>query len=202
MLPSLFQPYRFILASQSPRRKYLFEGMGFTFENQVREIEETVPEGLTGSDIAVHLAKVKAAAFSHEELSPDIILITADTIVWHQDKLLGKPADEKEAFQMLKALSNSKHEVFTGVCLKSCHREHSFFDMSKVYFHPLSDDQIRLYVNEFKPFDKAGAYGVQEWIGYIGVDRITGSFYNVMGLPTAKLYHELENFLIKESGLR
>lgn len=201
MLPPPFNRFRYILASQSPRRQQLLKGMGFIFEIIIREIEEIVPVSVTGPDIAIYISEAKAKAFDNHELLPGTILITADTIVWHKGKMLGKPADATEAGAMLKLLSDSRHEVFTGVTLKSGHQVYSFCDTTEVDFRPLTEAQIDFYIREYQPFDKAGAYGVQEWIGYVGVESITGSFYNVMGLPTQKLYPELENFLLKEEAL-
>ncbi|MHC1708159.1 MAG: Maf family nucleotide pyrophosphatase [Bacteroidales bacterium] len=201
MLPPPFNQFKYILASQSPRRQQLFKGMGFDFEIIVREINEVVPDHISGQQIAMYLSEAKADAFRSEELPLNTILITADTIVWLDGKMLGKPAGYQEARQMLQQLSNNRHEVFTGVTFKSCNNLFTFCDTTEVDFHRLSGAQIDFYINEYQPFDKAGAYGVQEWIGYIGVESIIGSFYNVMGLPTQKLYPELERFLLHEIGL-
>jgi septum formation protein len=198
MLPYPFHQFHYILASKSPRRQQLLKAMGFTFTVVVREIEEVVPGSLAGESIATYLSEAKATMFSEAELGQKTVLITADTIVWHNDKLLGKPSGRDDAKHILKLLSDSNHEVFTGITLKSRHQQHSFADTTLVSFRALTEEQIDFYIDHYQPFDKAGAYGVQEWIGYIGVKGITGSFYNVMGLPTQKLYPEMEQFLLKE----
>lgn len=182
-----------ILASNSPRRQHLLKQMDIDFEVQIRETDETFPENLKREDIAIYLCKKKAAAFGSDELC-NIILIAADTIVWLDGKVLGKPSDNKDAVRILKKLSGQKHEVITGVCLKSDKKEISFFSCTQVYFKALNQDEIDHYIRQYKPFDKAGAYGIQEWIGYTGIFRIEGSYYNVMGLPTARLYEQLMEF--------
>ncbi len=193
-----YDRFRYILATRSPRRQQLFEGMGFSFIIEVREIPEEVPDHLKGPAIAVYLSEAKAAAFAAEEIPEKTIVITADTIVYQDAKMLGKPVDAGDACNILARLSGAMHEVFTAVTLKSRNQQRTFFDRTKVIFRPLSMEQIRFYVDQYKPFDKAGAYGVQEWIGYIAVEEIHGSFYNVMGFPTQKLYPELEAFLLNE----
>jgi len=172
--------------------------MGFSFTVEVREIAETVPDHLEGPAIAVYLSEAKADAFPVHDIPQDTIIITADTIVYQDGRMLGKPVDATDACHILARLSGAKHEVFTAVTLKSRKQQHSFFDRTEVIFRPLSMEQIRYYVERYRPFDKAGAYGVQEWIGYIAVEEIHGSFYNVMGFPTQKLYPELEAFLLNE----
>ncbi len=192
---NIFQNYRFILASQSPRRQQLLREMGFEFEIRIRDVEEIYPVDLQKDDIARYLCELKAEAFQAGELEKDQILITADTIVWHEGHVLGKPADPDEALTMLRRLSGSMHEVYTGICLKSVSKQKSFTDKSEVYFKELSDKQLLYYIESCKPFDKAGSYGVQEWMGYVGVEKIVGSFYNVMGFPTHRFYDELELFV-------
>jgi septum formation protein len=172
--------------------------MGFDFSVQVRNIEEDYPLTLAGSDIALYLCELKSKAFRDDELGPNDVLITADTIVWHDGSILGKPIDTDDAIQILEKLSGSMHEVFTGVCLRTHSRSQSFFDVSEVYFKTMTRQQIQSYIHHCQPFDKAGAYGVQEWIGYVAVEKIVGSFYNVMGFPTHKFYDELEKFLSHE----
>jgi septum formation protein len=196
LLKEQLEGYRLILASQSPRRKTLLEGLDVEFDVLVRpEVEENFPEGLGMNQIPVFLAEHKAGHYT-DLLSPETILITADTIVWHKDKVVGKPAGEKEAHQILRELSGDMHEVVTGVCICSAQKKKLFSSHSKVYFRSLSEEEIRYYIEQYRPFDKAGAYGIQEWIGYIGIEKIEGSFYNVMGLPIQMLYKELMDFLI------
>ena len=184
-----------ILGSKSPRRRFLLEKLDIPFEVQSREVNEDYPDDINGREIALYLSKKKAEAFNKELFSPDTILITADTIVWLDDKVLGKPADAREAFDTLRVLSGRKHQVITGVCLRSSEKQKSFFASTDVYFKDLSDAEINYYIEYYKPYDKAGAYGIQEWIGHIGIERIEGSFYNVMGLPVKALYDELLIFL-------
>lgn len=187
--------YRIILASQSPRRKMLLEGLDIEFECIVHnDIEEDFPAGLDKFEIPQLLAKHKSDHYT-DLLNDLTIVITADTIVWLDGEVINKPANEDEAFQMLKKLSGKTHEVITGVCLRSAVNTRIFSDHSQVVFRELTDDEIRYYVHLYRPFDKAGAYGIQEWIGYIGIETITGSFYNVMGLPVQRLYEELRRFV-------
>lgn len=182
------------LASQSPRRQQLMKDAGLEFEVINKEgIEEIFPEGLKKEQIAEHLAVLKAEAYP-EILESGAILITADTIVWKKGKVLGKPQNESDAYQMLKNLSGKKHWVITGVCIRSLHKKIVFHSATKVYFSHLTDQEIWFYINNFKPFDKAGAYGIQEWIGHIAVEKISGSYFNVMGLPIQRLYQRLKEF--------
>lgn len=185
--------HNIILASKSPRRQQLLKDLGLEFSVEVTDADETYPPGLSMEEIPVFLAELKAKAFSRE-LVENELLITADTIVWLNGEVLGKPADKDEAIQMLRKLSNNEHQVVTGVCLKSNSRQCSFFAVSNVAFKELTDDEINYYIDRYKPYDKAGAYGIQEWIGYIGITHIEGSFFNVMGLPIQKLYTELLKF--------
>ena len=176
--------YKLVLASNSPRRKELLAGLDLPFTIRViGDIDESYPEGLAATDIPLFLSKKKAEAYL-STLADDELLITADTIVWNDNQVLGKPKSENEAFDMLRALSGHTHQVITGVSLTS----------KSVTFSNLTEAEIHYYLEEFKPYDKAGAYGIQEWIGYIGVESINGSFYNVMGLPVQRLYRELRSF--------
>lgn len=188
-----FPQYNFILASKSPRRQELLHSLGLRFEVRLKETEENFPVTLTKEQIPVYLARLKAVPFT-DELKENDLLITADTIVWIDGKVLGKPENSEEARQMLLSLSGREHQVISGVCLTSRKKQKSFYAISNVQFKPLNDSEIEYYISEFKPFDKAGAYGIQEWIGAIGITHIEGSFYNVMGLPVQRLYEEIRNF--------
>ena len=187
--------YRLILASQSPRRKMLLEGLDLDFDIIVREdIDEEFPEDLGKMEIPVYLAEHKSDHYL-DLLNQNTILITADTIVWHDNKLVGKPGSLEEAHDILEGLSGSTHEVVTGVCLRSGNSKKLFSSHSRVFFRELTEQEIDYYVSNYRPLDKAGAYGIQEWIGYVGIEKIEGSFYNVMGLPVQMLYTELLDFL-------
>ena len=183
--------YHIVLGSQSPRRQELLRGLCLPFEVRSIDVEESYPGTLRGAEIPCFLSQKKAGAYP---LADDTLLITADTIVWNQGEVIGKPKDREEAIRMLQSLRGHAHEVITGVCLTTRERQKSFAVTSTVHFAPLSDEEIVYYVDHYKPFDKAGAYGIQEWIGYVGVERIEGSFYNVMGLPVQRLYQELKMF--------
>lgn len=186
--------YRLILASNSPRRKELLSGIDVEYETRViPDIDESFPNSLPLEDVAIYLAKKKASAYL-KELNDNELLITADTVVLLNDKILGKSANEQESATMLRKLSGKTHKVITAVCLTSTKKQVSFSDTSVVTFGPLSDAEINYYVSKYKPFDKAGSYGVQEWIGYVAVEKIEGSYYNVMGLPVFKIYKELKMF--------
>ena len=185
--------YKIILASKSPRRKQLLEGLNLPFEVIVREVDEVFPDGMPMEDIPVFLAKLKAEPFLTEQ-NDNILVITADTIVWIDNEVLGKPLDHQHATEMLRKLSGRKHVVVTGVCLTSKVKQVAFSSLTDVYFKELSDVEIEYYLDLYHPYDKAGAYGVQEWIGYIAIDRIEGSYFNVMGLPVQRLYEELRKF--------
>jgi septum formation protein len=190
MLDNL-QKYHIILASGSPRRRELMEGLGIRYEvRALPDVSETYPPALQGADIPLYIAKEKADAYL-TLMHPDDLIITADTIVWIDGQVLGKPADEEEAHAMLRQLSGRTHHVFTGVCLTTTEWQRTFSVSTEVTFSVLSEDEIRYYVSRYRPLDKAGAYGVQEWIGYIGVENISGSYYNIMGLPVQRLYTEL-----------
>ena len=182
--------YKLILASASPRRQQLMKDAGFTFEVRLKNVEEKYPQELHLENVPEYLSKVKASAF-REELKADEVLITADTVVCIHDRILGKPADRKEAISMLQELSGNRHLVVTGVSVTTRTEQLSFSSRTDVFFKHLSNEEIEFYVDTYKPFDIAGAYGIQEWIGYIGIERIEGSFYNVMGLPIQKLYETL-----------
>lgn len=180
---------KLILSSNSPRRKELLAGLDIPFEVRVKDgIDESYPTSLPTNEIAEYIARKKAAAY---QVSGDEVLVTADTIVVLGDNILGKPADAQEAKAMLGALSGHTHHVITGVCLKSSDLQHSFSVVSEVTFRELQESEIDYYVSHYKPFDKAGAYGIQEWIGYIGVTGLKGSYFNVMGLPVQRIYEEL-----------
>ena len=186
-----------ILASRSPRRIELMQQVGFQFTVQLSgETDELYPPELQREEIPLFLARLKANSFLQAVAIPDqTIVVTADTIVWIDNQVLGKPKGRKEAIEMLETLSGNMHEVYTGVCLSSNEKQHSFFAESKVFFRKLTMDEIIFYVDNYQPYDKAGAYGIQEWIGYVGIEKIEGSFYNVMGLPIQKLYRELCGFI-------
>ena len=188
------QNYHIILGSNSPRRRELLAGLDLNFEVKVIPgLEEHYPPTLQPEEIPVFLARQKAEAYI-PTLSDKTLLITADTIVWNQNKVIGKPKDREDAIQMLQSLSGHEHHVVTGVCLTTTEKQKAFSVVSTVKFAALTDEEISYYVDKYHPFDKAGAYGIQEWIGYIGVESINGSFYNVMGLPVQRLYQELKKF--------
>ncbi len=182
--------YSLILASQSPRRQQLMTEAGLLFETIKYEVEESFSKELLAEDVPLYLAKLKSDNFPRT-LSIGEIVITADTVVISQGEILGKPQGEEQAHHMLKRLSGNMHQVTTGVCIKTASDEHLFSTHTKVWFRELTDEEIDYYVSKYSPLDKAGSYGIQEWIGYIGVERIEGSFYNVMGLPIQQLYCEL-----------
>lgn len=188
---------RVMLASNSPRRKELLAGLDIPFEVKVLPaVDESYPVTLCGGDIPLYISRAKADAY-RDLIQPDELIITADTIVWLENSILEKPKDEAEARDMLHRLSGKWHQVFTGVTITTQERQSSFVSESKVKFATLSDEEIDYYVSRYRPLDKAGAYGVQEWIGYIGVERIEGSFYNVMGLPVHRLYEALKEFSVE-----
>jgi len=185
--------YTIVLASQSPRRQELLRGLNIPFEVQEIDVEETYPSQLVGVDIPMFLAEKKADAFS-DRMDENTLLITADTIVWHEGNVFGKPVDKEDATRMLKALSGKTHQVITGVCISTLSKRRTFHVISEVRFARLAPEEIDYYLQNFQPYDKAGAYGVQEWIGYIGVEYIEGSYFNVMGLPVQRLYSELKRW--------
>lgn len=187
-------PFNLILGSASPRRQDLLKSLGFEFLNKpIKADESTWPKDLQAQEIPIFLAELKADAYE-DELKEDELLITADTVVWCEGKVFNKPANFAEGKKMLETLSGKMHEVFTAVCLKSTNKQTTFYDVSKVYFKKLKAEEIEYYLTNYSPYDKAGGYGVQDWIGYIGIDKIEGSFYNVMGLPVKELYEELIKF--------
>ena len=187
-------PYKLILGSASPRRQELLKSLGFEFLNKPIKADESVwPKDLKAQEIPIFLAELKADAYENV-LKEDELLITADTVVWCDGKVFNKPENFAAGKKMLEELSGKMHEVFTAVCLKSANKQTTFFDVSKVYFKKLKTEEIEYYLTNFSPYDKAGGYGVQDWIGYIGIDKIEGSFYNVMGLPVKELYEELIKF--------
>jgi septum formation protein len=178
-----------ILASKSPRRQELLRLMDIDFRIVLKDVDESYPDDLTPEEIAVYIAEKKAYAF--DETVGDEVVLTADTIVCIDNQILGKPKNAAHAIEMLQILSGRMHRVITGVCLLYKHEYHSFYDVSEVFFSKLSDEEISSYVNKYMPLDKAGSYGIQERIGLIGIERINGSYTNVVGLPTEKLYKEL-----------
>jgi len=184
--------YHIILASQSPRRQELLKGLNIPFEVVTYNTDESYPPEMVGVDIPMYLADKKAMSFP--EMNNDTMLITADTIVWLEGKVYGKPKNYQDAFSILRHLSGKTHQVITGVCVKTKKKKKVFHVISEVRFAKLTDYEIEYYLNKFQPYDKAGAYGVQEWIGYIGVEFIEGSYFNVMGLPVQRLYNELKNW--------
>jgi septum formation protein len=195
MLLKQIEDYQVILASGSPRRKELLKGMGINFLVELgQDVDETYPPGLPLLEIPEFLARLKAQAFPRD-LSDSELLLTADTIVACKGQVLGKPVDADDAARMLQTLSGNRHEVLTGICMRTRHHERCFTACTAVTFRHLSPAEISYYVDTYKPFDKAGSYGAQEWIGYIGIAHIEGSYFNVMGLPTQRLYVELSEFL-------
>jgi septum formation protein len=185
--------YNYILASKSPRRHELLRLLGMKFSVKVKEVKENFPEGMSKYEIPEFLARLKSKPFL-PELKKNDLLITADTIVYLDGEVLGKPADATEASEMLQKLSGKEHQVISGVCLSSVSKQTCFHAETNVQFKNLTEDEIQFYVNTWKPFDKAGAYGIQEWIGFIGITHIEGSCYNVMGLPVQQLYQEILTF--------
>jgi len=190
MLQKLLKNRSLILASQSPRRSFFLKELNLDFEIRIKEVDENYPIHLKGKEISEYLAKLKASPFL-ETLHKQDILITADTIVWLEGKALGKPKTKKEAFEMLKSLSGKKHDVISSIALTTVQNQIIITDTTQVSFKKLSDDEIHFYIETFKPFDKAGSYGIQEWIGYIGIEKINGSYFNVMGFPVQKFYTAL-----------
>jgi septum formation protein len=190
MLDNKLQHLNIILASGSPRRQQFFRELGLDFEIRLKEIEEIYPDNLKHLEITDFLAQLKASAFENE-IKENELLITSDTLVWHHNKALGKPKDYNDAFEMLKSLANATHEVIGSVCFKTSTKTEILNDVTKVTFGDLSNEAIHYYLENYKPFDKAGSYGIQDWIGLIGISRIEGSYTNVVGLPTEKVYQYL-----------
>lgn len=194
MLRDKLKHKNIILASGSPRRQQFFKDLGIDFEIKLKEIDEVYPEQLKAEEITDYLAVLKANAFEGELRNNDV-LITSDTIVWLNEKALGKPKNYDDAFKMLADLSNKTHEVITSVCFKTIDKTDVFHDKTKVTFEKLSDESIRYYLDNFKPFDKAGSYGVQEWIGWIGIKKMEGSYANVVGMPVHLVFKKLATFI-------
>ena len=189
MLREKLSNYNLILASGSPRRQHFFKELDVTFTIDIKEVDEIYPDHLKGAQITDYLADLKSKCFSN--LQSNDLLITSDTIVWFEEKAIGKPINKKEAFDMLKKMSGKEHEVFTSVSIRGKSFQSIFNDKTSVEFEEFSNEEINYYLEKFTPFDKAGSYGIQDWIGLIGVKKITGSYFNVMGLPVHKLYKEL-----------
>lgn len=186
--------YKILLASNSPRRRELLGGLDISYEvTALPDVDESFPADMPGEEIPMYISKNKAAAYS-DHMQENTLLITADTIVWANGKVYGKPQDADDARAMLRALSGKTHSVITGVCIRTANKETSFSSVTEVTFCELSDAEINYYIEKYKPYDKAGSYGIQEWIGYVGVENIKGSYFNVMGLPIQRLYKELQKF--------
>lgn len=191
----MFHKVTLLLASQSPRRRALLKELGWPVKIVCPpEVDEIFPNHLKQGEIPVFLAQLKSESYP-DSIPDDSMLVTADTIVWLNNEVIGKPRDRNDAITMLQKLSGNKHQVFTGVCLKYKGNNHLFCDETNVYFRKLKQEEIIYYVDAYKPFDKAGAYGVQEWIGFVGIERIEGSYFNVMGLPTQRLYEAIQELL-------
>ena len=195
MIIDKLNDFKIVLASRSPRRQQLLLELGLKFDVVIKEYKEIYPEGLSGEEIARYVAHEKAACFKND-ISDNEIVITADTIVWCNNKVLGKPLNHKDAERILNEISGNTHEVITGVSLLSRSKELTFSDSTKVTFEPMTSKEISYYIDKYKPYDKAGAYGIQEWIGIIACSHIDGSYFNVVGLPVQRLYKELQNFII------
>nr|WP_322625267.1 Maf-like protein [uncultured Flavobacterium sp.] len=191
MLNNKLKGYKLVLASGSPRRQQFLRELDVDFEIRLKDIEEIYPDTLQGAEITDFLAVLKANAF---EPAPNEIILTSDTIVWHKNKALGKPKDYDDAFAMLQSLAGNTHEVITSVCIKSAEKSEVFNETTRVTFNPLSDDEIKYYLDKYQPYDKAGSYGIQEWIGLVAIARIEGSYANVVGLPVDKVYQKLSDF--------
>lgn len=195
MLAEKLKHKHLILASGSPRRQQFFKDLGLDFEIKLKVVEEVYPPKLKHFEISDYLAQLKSLPFENE-LKENDILITSDTIVWHNDKALGKPRDTQEAFDMLSSMSDTTHEVITSVCFKTTTFQKTVASVTKVTFKPLSSEEINYYIDNYKPFDKAGAYGIQEWIGAIGITKIEGNYNTVVGLPLDVVYRELTNLAL------
>ena len=195
MLSEKLKNYNIILASKSPRRQRFFKEMDIDFSIQLKETEEKYPDTLRGVQITDYLAELKAASF--EDLADNDLLITSDTIVWQDGKAIEKPKDAADAFRMLKLFSSSMHSVITSVTFTGKYFQKTINDTTKVWFNELTDEEINYYIRTYQPFDKAGSYGIQEWLGHVGIYKIEGSFFNVMGLPTHLVYKTLLNIAKK-----
>ncbi len=194
MIVDRLNKFKIILASRSPRRQQLLRETGLKFDVVIRDYDEHYPDGLNGEEIACYVAREKAASFKGE-VSDNEIVIAADTIVWCNGKVLGKPVNSEEAVEILRQISGNTHEVITGVSILSGEKQLTFSDSTRVTFEPLAEEDIDYYVRKYKPFDKAGAYGIQEWIGILACNHIEGSYFNVVGLPVHRLYRELKEFI-------
>ena len=186
--------YKLVLASQSPRRRELLKGLDVEFSTCSVDADESFPADLKGADAVQYICKAKADAY-RPQLNDNTIAITADTVVILNDKIIGKPKSYEEAFSMIRSLSGRVHEVISAVCIFSKEKCEEFYASTEVHFSEITDEEIKYYIAKYKPFDKAGSYGVQEWIGYIGIEKIVGSYFNVMGLPVKRLYDELKTFI-------
>lgn len=195
MILDTLKKYDIVLASGSPRRKHLLKEMGLEFRVETRKVKERFSDDLTPAEGALFLSELKSRAFQNEDMKDNTLLITADTIVSVKGEILGKPHNKEQASEILRKLSGTNHEVITGMTLRIKDRFHSFYATTEVYFKHLSEEEIDYYIENYKPFDKAGAYGIQEWIGHVAIYRIDGSYFNVMGLPTHRLFDELDIFL-------
>jgi septum formation protein len=191
MLHDIYEGRKFLLASKSPRRQELLKGLGIDFEIVSIEADESYPDHLVREEITEFISNTKSQVF--RELDSDEILITADTLVWLNNEILGKPKNAEDAFQMIQKLSDSTHEVFTSVTIKSIRNNITFSDTTQVSFAPIDEHETRYYIENFKPFDKAGSYGIQDWLGFAKITRINGCYYNVMGLPLPKLYEVINS---------
>lgn len=194
MLREKLRNYNIILASGSPRRQQFMRELDLNFEIRLSDVEEVYPDTLQGAEITDFLAKLKASALT-DTLKENDILITSDTIVWHENKALGKPKDQDDALQMLMSLSGKTHEVITSVCIKTIAGTDTFNETTKVTFNTLTEDEVKYYLNNYKPYDKAGAYGIQEWIGLVAIAKVEGSYVNVVGLPVDKVYQHLKKLI-------
>lgn len=192
MLREKLKDFKIILASGSPRRQQFFKELDLDFEIRVKEVEEIYPDTLQGVEITNYLAKLKSAAFDND-IQPNEIIVTSDTIVWLDNKALGKPKDKQDAFLMLQSMAGKTHEVITSVCFKTVNKIDILNCVTRVTFNPISDAEILFYIDNYQPFDKAGAYGIQEWIGLMAIAKIEGSYTNVVGLPTDLVYRYLSN---------
>lgn len=195
MNQEILRHYNLLLGSKSPRRQALLKALGLHYSLVDIDIEENYPSHLEGAEIADYLCELKADAYVLSEKEADSILVTADTIVWLSGRCIGKPSGKNDAIEVLKQLSGKTHSVYTGICLKSGNKKKVFHSHTLVKFRELANDEIEYYVNQFKPYDKAGSYGIQDWIGYIGVTGIEGCYYNVMGFPVQLFYEELTKFI-------
>ena len=201
MVSTQFEKYNIILASKSPRRQQLLAGMNIPFTTLIKDVDESFDKSMPVGEVAGYLSLKKALAFKTEELSNNFLLITADTIVVIDNEVLNKPIDRDDAIAMLIRLSGHNHKVITGVSLRDAKEIVTFTEESEVHFVSLTTAEIEYYVDEYKPYDKAGSYGIQEWIGYVAIESVRGSFFNVMGLPTHRLYREIVNFVKRNNAL-